>query len=112
MNCLQSKLWLTGTLVALLASAAPASAHETGNWVNGDFKSCFDACGGSPIVSGEYALNTLPHAPRRQHYFVCRVKTSVGGARAGRPGFNISTRSTRCQISGFNSVQHYDCLCQ
>ena len=113
MSCFLSKSpLLAGAFVAILAAAAPASAHPTGNWVDGDFRSCFNACGGLPIVSGHYAPNTNPHDPRKQHYFVCRVKLSVSGARSGRPGFNISTNSKRCQISGFYSVQHYDCLCQ
>jgi len=113
MNYFLSKSpFLAAAFVATLAAAAPVSAHPSGNWVDGNFQSCFTACGGSPVVSGEYAANTQPHDARRQHYFVCRVKLNTANpARRQRPGFNISSNPNRCQISGFNSVLHYDCLC-
>jgi len=102
---------IAGAFVATLLAAAPASAHTTGTWVDGQRSICSAICEArdlQPVISAHYFNTNLPI---KQHYFVCRAKLNIADGRSGRPGFNISTAQNRCQISGFYSVQDYDCLC-
>jgi len=99
---------LAGAFVATLLVAAPGSAQETGTWLDGERRLCEDVC----TSKGKVAVSSgLYRGTGTQAYYVCRVKKTVAGDRKNRPGFNIIRAYDRCQISGFYSVQDYDCLC-
>ena len=111
MPFLSKSLLIAGAFVATLLVAAPASAHTSGNWVDGERSICSAICKArdvQPVISAHF-FNT--NFATKQHYYVCRAKLNIPDGRSGRPGFNISTAQGRCQISGFYSVQDYDCLC-